>query len=85
MEIETTRITIGQQRIQLLGFADDLNILGSSIDDTERAIQVLEQALNKIGLKINTDKTKVIELLDNEDNTDTGCLTFEKANEFRYL
>jgi len=43
---------------------------------------VLELAAIKIGLKINMDKTKIMEL---EDNTETGSLAFEKVNAFRYL
>ncbi|KAL4132173.1 hypothetical protein QTP88_009380 [Uroleucon formosanum] len=75
MQMETTGITIGQQRIQVLGFADDLNILENSLVDTERAAQVLERAASKIGLKINMDKTKIMELLgEEEDNSDTGSL-----------
>ncbi|KAE9525797.1 hypothetical protein AGLY_014023 [Aphis glycines] len=35
MQIETTGITIGQHRIQVLGFADDLNILENFLVDTE--------------------------------------------------
>jgi hypothetical protein len=31
------------------------------------------------------DKTKIMELLSEEDNTDTGSLAFKKVNEFRYL
>ncbi|KAL4148527.1 hypothetical protein QTP88_002756 [Uroleucon formosanum] len=86
MQRETTGITIGQQRIQILGFADDLNILENSLVDTERAAQVLERATSKIGLKMNMDKTKIMKLLgEEEDNTDTGSLAFEKVNEFRYL
>jgi len=86
MQIETTGITIGQQRIQVLGFADDLNILENSLVETERAAQVLERAASKIGLKMNMDKTKIMELLgEKEDNTDMGSLVFEKFSEFRYL
>lgn len=43
------------------------------------------QTASKIGLKINTNKTKVMELLKNRNNTDTRFLTFKKINEFRYL
>lgn len=67
MRIEITRITIGQQRIQVLGYAGDLNILENSLVDTERAAQVLERAASKIGLKMNMDKTKIMELLGEED------------------
>jgi len=30
LQLETTGVEIGQQHIQILGFADDLNILGNS-------------------------------------------------------
>lgn len=41
-QIETMGIMISQQRTQVLCFTDDLNILENSIEDTERAAQVLE-------------------------------------------
>jgi sorting nexin-29 len=58
MQKETTGITIGERRIQVLGFADDLKILESSLNDTKRAAQVLEQAAGKVGLKINREKRR---------------------------
>lgn len=61
-----------------------LNILESSEERTERAAQVLERAASKISLKINIDKTKIIELLGEEDNNNTGSLALEKVNKFRY-
>jgi len=69
----------------MLRFANDLNILESSVEITERAAQVLEQVASKIDISINTDKTKIMELLDEGDNTNTGALDFEKVNKFRYL
>lgn len=46
---------------------------------------MLERADSKIGLKFNTDKIKMMELLDEGDNTNKGSLAFEKVNEFQYL
>lgn len=40
MQMETTGIAINQRR--RLGFADDLNILEPSVQDTEKIAQVLE-------------------------------------------
>jgi len=51
----------------------------------KKAAQALEQAASEIGLKINAEKTKVMELLDNGENPDTGSLNFEKLYDFRYL
>lgn len=58
MQKEPTGITIGIRKIQVLGFADDLNILGSSLNDTKRTAHILEQAAGKVGIKINREKTK---------------------------
>jgi len=57
-QLETTGVEIGQQHIQLLGFTDDLNILGNYLEETEKAPQPLEKAASKIGLKINAKKLK---------------------------
>lgn len=53
----------------MLGFVDNLKFLGSLLNDTKRAAQVLEQAIDKVGLNINREKTKMIKLLENEENT----------------
>lgn len=81
MQRETIGVAIDEHHIQVLGFADDLNILRNSLEYTERAAQVLEQAASNIGLKINTEKNKIMKLLGNEENTDRRTLTFEKFNE----
>lgn len=82
MQRETNDVAIKDFHIQILGSADDLNSLGSSIEDTERAVQVIEQAANRMDLKINVEKNKVMELL---DNTHIGSFNLEKNNEFRYV
>jgi len=51
-------VEIGQQHILKLGFADDLNILGNSLEETEKAAKALEQAATKIGLKSMPKKIK---------------------------
>jgi hypothetical protein len=48
--------------IKVIGYADDLNILRESLDDTVRATEVLEYVAKRIGLYINADKTKLMEL-----------------------
>lgn len=78
-------MVVGQYHIQVFGFTDVLNILGRSIEDTEWSAQVLEQAASRIGLKINAENTKIIELLNKGDNTNIRSLTFKTVNEFPYL
>jgi len=70
----------------VLGFPDDLNILGSSLNNTKIAAQVLEQAAGKVRLKINREKMKIMKLLKIEESMDDDeDVVFEKVNEFQYL
>lgn len=76
--------------MQVLGFTDNLNILDNSLNYIKRAAQVLIQATNKATLKVKTENTKLMKLLDNEDSTDDDDddeedEVFEKVNEFQYL
>jgi hypothetical protein len=43
---------------QLLVYADDVNLLGDNIDTIKRNTQTLIDASKKIGLEVNTEKTK---------------------------
>jgi hypothetical protein len=55
---------------------------------TQRKQRVLEKSANKIGLKINIEKTNIRELLDTDtDLTDPNSedWIYEKVNEFKYL
>lgn len=51
MQKELTGIKLGERKVQVLGL-DDLNILGSLLNETKRAAQVLEQAIDKVGKSI---------------------------------
>jgi hypothetical protein len=83
-----TYTEINLRKVQILGFADYLNIVGNTRDDTEKALKVLEKLADRIGLKINVEKTKIIELLDTDTdlmNPDSDDKIYEKVNEFKYL
>lgn len=51
MQRETTDIEINQRKIQIMGFTDDLKIVGNTRDGTEKEVKVLEKLANNIGLK----------------------------------
>jgi len=79
-------LLIGQNKIGLLDFADDLNLIGDSIVDTANAARVLEKAAKKIDLEINTEKTKIMELIESgEDPNESENLSYEKVSDFKYL
>lgn len=42
MQTKSTKIAIGRHHIQVLEFANDLNFLGGSTQDTEKVAQVIE-------------------------------------------
>jgi len=47
---------------------------------------VLKEAAKKIGLEINTEKTKIMELIESgEDPNEIEDLIYEKVSDFKYL
>jgi hypothetical protein len=43
---------------QLLVYADDVNLLGDNVDTIKKETQTLIDASKKVGLEVNTEKTK---------------------------
>jgi hypothetical protein len=43
---------------QLLGYADDVNLLGVNIDAIEKNMESLIDASKEVGLEVNTEKSK---------------------------
>lgn len=56
-------LSIKHNKIPLLGFADDLNILSESLVNTAYVTRKLEKIAKKIGLEIKTEKTNIIKLI----------------------
>ena len=74
----------------LMLFADDMVILGKDRDDLQKSLDRLKYYCNKWGLKVNSEKTKVVVfrkrggLLNNESWTYKG-VNLEVVNNFNYL
>jgi len=56
-------INIGKTTLDVLGFVDELNIVGENKEMIVRYNKTLIQETKKIGLEINEEKTKVLEKL----------------------
>lgn len=75
---------------QLLGYADDIGIVGRTRNDMEAAFLNIERAAKTIGLHINEDKTKAM-VMARTGNPAPGVAmpveqyTFEVCNNFTYL
>jgi hypothetical protein len=83
-----TRGTIFHKSIQVLAFADDINIIGRSLRVVKEAFLNLEKAAKEIGLTINEDKTKFMEVTEYPTNLcflEVDGYKFEKVTQFKYL
>lgn len=84
--------TIFTKSIQLLGFADDVDIVGRNIRSITDAYTRLEREANKIGLRVNEEKTKFLMVAASERSRTLvgshliiGDKRFEVVNDFVYL
>ena len=53
-----TRGTIYNKSTQILAYADDVDIVGRNVRSVKEVYLALENALNKVGLRVNETKTK---------------------------
>jgi hypothetical protein len=76
---------------QLLAYADDENILGDNIDTIMKNTEILIDASEEVGLKINVDETKYHMLLSHHQNVGQNRdikianRSFENVSQFKYL
>ena len=74
--------------VNCLGYADDIDIITEDLQDTERLTNSFREAAEKIGLRINQEKTKVMEIarryeMDGHVNIDG--MEVEVVETFKYL
>jgi hypothetical protein len=75
---------------QLLGSADDVNLLGDNIDSIKKDTETLIDDSKEVGLEINVEKTKYM-LLSRHQNAGknhdikTANRSFENASQFTHL
>ena len=84
--------TIFNKLIQLLGYADDIDIVGRNIRSIKDAYLKLEAEANKIGLYVNEEKTKFLMVSPSPrtvnlvgTHLEIGNKKFEVVKEFTYL
>ena len=87
-----TRGTIFNRSVQLLGFADDIDIIAKDNETVKETYARLKAEAKKIGLAMNTSKTKYMRSRGSKE-VDPPCLRplavdgdeLEEVNEFVYL
>ncbi|KAI5737941.1 hypothetical protein M8J77_000982 [Diaphorina citri] len=74
---------------KLLAYADDIAMLGNNLEEIEECLKVLEKKAEKVGLKMNTDKTKFMHVSKIRSMTSTTVTInnhrFERVTDFKYL
>jgi hypothetical protein len=82
------RGNIYTRTVQLLAYADDLVIVGRTIQATKESFMVLETSARKMGIAVNEKKTKFMEVgkkITTVAHFTVGNYKFEKLHKFRYL
>lgn len=81
--------TIYHKSVQVLAYADDIDIIGRSSEDVKNSFILLERAAKKMGLSINETKTKYMISAKHQyempNKLDTGEHSFERVDNFVYL
>jgi len=96
LEYAIRRVQVNQDGLklngthQLLAYADDVNILGRSIQTLKENAEALVAATKEIGLEISADKTKHMVMSRDQNagriqSARTDNSTFERVEEFKYL
>jgi len=83
--------SIYTRTLQILAYADDVNLIGRSTGRLNDAVIQMEEGANEVGLRINEEKTKY-EIITrnkvrfrNEQHLQVYNYEFERVGEFMYL
>ena len=68
---------------QLLAYADDINVLGGSVDPVKKNSEALVVATKEIGLEVNAHKSKYMAGRTHSMKIDN--ISIERVEEFKYL
>ncbi|XP_068200625.1 uncharacterized protein [Palaemon carinicauda] len=74
--------------VNCLGYADDIDIVTEDLRDTESLTNIFRGAAERIGLEINKEKTKVMEIARRQEmdgNVYIDGMEIKVVEGFRYL
>jgi len=79
-------LEVSAWQLDVLGFADGLNLIGSSKETVLRNAATIIDEAKTVGLPVNREKTKVMELLGNDHETNAvEGIVLEKVDQFKFL
>jgi len=96
LEYDIRRVQVNQDGLklngthQLLAYADDVNILGGSIDTVKKNAEALVTATKEIGLEVNAHKTEYMTVSRDQNAGRIHSMkidnsSIERVEEFKYL
>ena len=91
IEVVERGINLGGVNIQTLAYADDVDVLGTNLNEVRGVYNSYKEAAQGVGLHVNQIKTKIMRMSREEEQIDiqqNGHIMFgevEKVNEFKYL
>ena len=96
LEYGIRRVQVNQDKLKLngihhlLAYADDVNILGGSVDTLKENAEVLVSATREIGLDVFADKTKCMVMSRDQNagrihSVRIDNSTFNRVEDFKYL
>ena len=76
--------------INCLAYADDIDIITEDIEDTENIVTEFKEKAEKVGLTINEEKTKLMEITRNpqlqaQNHMNISNMNIEVVDKFKYL
>lgn len=80
--------TIATKSYQIVGYADDMNIVGRTVSDVKETYCKLEEEARKVGLVVNEEKTKLLPMKQTRrlgQYLTVEGKNFEIVQEFKYL
>uniref|UniRef100_T1HCB8 Uncharacterized protein n=1 Tax=Rhodnius prolixus TaxID=13249 RepID=T1HCB8_RHOPR len=88
--IYSDTITIFDKTIQILAVADDVDIIGRSLEGVKEAFLCLDETAKKLGLVVNQAKTKYMRsggdgIVGGGTDITVGFYKFERVDHFKYL
>jgi len=78
-------ININGKYLNHLRFADDIVLMAVDLDQAEVMLRQLNEEANKIGLKMNLTKTKIMTNIDDDREITIGDTVIERVDSYVYL
>ena len=89
LRTEGCGVRVGRHTLSVLAYADDVVLLSDNMTQLEQTFEAFTRAAEKIGLRINADKTKIMHvergLQHQEGNEQIAGYTLERVDNFVYL